>query len=173
MALTLSIFLLGCLAPKRGPVVLNENEFLKCEPPGAVERKMVALINHARSSARRCGPRRFPAVNPVSWNPKLASVASNHSMDMATHDFLSHKGSNGSTVGKRVSAVEYAWRSVGENILGGRERSEEVVSVWLNSADHCANIMNPTFTEIGAACFRDPSSRYGTYWTAVFASPSR
>ncbi|NIO03852.1 MAG: CAP domain-containing protein [Proteobacteria bacterium] len=171
LALTLAIALLGCSAPKRGPVVVNENTFLQCESSRAVESKMVALINHARSSTPRCGQKRFLAVKPVRWNPDLARVALNHSMDMANHDFLSHKGSNGSSVEKRVREAGYAWRSVGENISGGRETSEQVVSAWLNSVDHCDNIMNPSFTEIGVACFRNSSSKYGTYWTLVLASP--
>ncbi len=171
LALTLGISLLGCSAPKRGPVVVDENTFFQCESSRTVENKMVSLINQARSSARRCGRKRFPATKPVRWNPNLARVALNHSMDMANNDFLSHKGSNGSSVEKRVKEVGYVWRSVGENISGGRETSEQVVSAWLNSVDHCDNIMNPSFTEIGAACFRNSSSKYGTYWTLVLASP--
>lgn len=84
---------------------------------------------------------------------------------------LSHTGSDGSTVSKRVEKLGYTWHSVGENISAGRETSEQVVLGWLESPGHCANIMNPTFTEIGAACSRNKSTTYGTYWTLVLASP--
>ena len=93
-----------------------------------------------------------------------------HSMDMAKHDMLSHTGSDGSGVGERVEKIGYKWQSVGENISAGRETSVQVVLGWLESPAHCANMMNPDFTEIGAACFRNKSSKYRTYWTLVLAS---
>jgi len=172
LALALGIFLLvGCAAPKKEIVAIKQNRFFRCEPSRTIEKKMVRLINNARSSKRRCGFRRCPAVKPVRWNSKLAKAALNHSMDMAKNDILSHTGSDRSDVGKRVKEVGYAWIAVGENISAGRETSEQVVLVWLSSPDHCANIMKAAFTDIGAACFRNRSSKYGTYWTLVLASP--
>lgn len=174
IALALGIFLvIGCAAPKKEIIVIKQNRFLQCEPSRIIEKKMVRLINNARSSKRRCGFKRCPAVKPVRWNSKLAKAALNHSMDMAKNDMLGHTGSNGSVAGKRVKEVGYAWIAVGENISAGRETSEQVVLAWLNSPDHCANIMNAGFTEIGAACFRNQSSKYGTYWTLVLALPKK
>jgi hypothetical protein len=39
------------------------------------------------------------------------------------------------------------------------------LKVWLGSPGHCANIMNPDFTEMGGAV-------YETYWTTVFGKPA-
>jgi uncharacterized protein YkwD len=174
LALTLGLLLLlGCQSSKRGVIVVSQNQYFECEPSKTIEKEMIQFINKARSSKRRCGLRRFRAVNPMRWNSKLAKAALKHSIDMANHDVLSHRGSNGSWVTKRVEEEGYAWSSVGENISGGRESSEETIQAWLSSPDHCANIMAPPFTEIGAACFRNPSSKYGTYWTLVLASPKK
>ena len=44
---------------------------------------------------------------------------------------------------------------------------------WLDSPGHCANIMNPAFTEMGAA-YRGRSARdenRTAYWTQEFARP--
>jgi len=132
---------------------------------------MVRLINNARAKARKCGFKRCPVSPPVRWDSKLAKAALNHSIDMANNDMLSHVGSNGSVLNERVEEVGYAWCAIGENVSGGRETCEDVVSAWLTSPRHCRNIMNSSFTEIGAACFRNQSSKYGTYWTLVLASP--
>lgn len=48
----------------------------------------------------------------------------------------------------------------------GQQNEEEVMKSWLKSPGHCANIMNPDVTEVGVA-------RSGTYWTQLFAAPSK
>jgi uncharacterized protein YkwD len=92
---------------------------------------------------------------------------------MATADFVSHSGSDGSHVDERVEELDYAWSSVGENISAGRESSEEVVAAWLLSPEHCENVMRASFTEIGGACFHNKDTKNKTYWTVVFASPDK
>ncbi|NIQ40354.1 MAG: CAP domain-containing protein [Proteobacteria bacterium] len=172
LAVTLGFSLLpGCESSKRNVIVVSQNQYFECESSKTIETEMIRLINKARSSKRRCGLKRLPAANPMKWNSNLAKAALKHSIDMANHDFLGHRGSNGSWVTKRVEEEGYTWSSVGENISGGRESSKETIQAWLASPDHCANIMASFFTEIGAACFRNPSSKYGTYWTLVLASP--
>jgi uncharacterized protein YkwD len=42
---------------------------------------------------------------------------------------------------------------------------------WLASAGHCANIMNATFRDFGAACARNDAAAYQRYWTQDFATP--
>lgn len=170
LALSISL-IVGCSAPEKQTIVIHKNKFFKCEPSGIIEKKMVTLINNARSLKRKCGLKAFTPADPVKWNSTLVKASLNHSRDMAKHDFLSHTGSKGSSAGERVKKVGYAWKSVGENISAGSETCEKVVADWLNSPGHCKNIMNSNFTEVGAACFRNPSSKYGTYWTLVLASP--
>jgi uncharacterized protein YkwD len=168
----LCIFLLtGCGQPEKKKVVIKKNQFYRCEDAGRIAKKMVKLINTARSSGRRCGGRKYSATRSVQWNPALANAARMHSKDMARNDRLSHKGSKKSTVEKRVRNQGYTWRSVGENVAGGLQTCQETVSGWLKSPGHCANIMESSFTEIGAACARNSASKYGTYWTLVLASP--
>lgn len=146
------------------------NKSLRCESAKTIQREMVKLINAARSSQRQCGSTLFPVVSPIIWNTHLARAAHHHAKDMAAGDFLAHRGSNGSEVDTRVTAVGYAWQTVGENVSAGYATSQQTVLVWLESAEHCTNMMDPGFTEIGAACVRHKASHYGTYWTLVLAS---
>jgi uncharacterized protein YkwD len=61
---------------------------------------------------------------------------------------------------------------VGENIASGQRTVEDAVASWLDSPGHCANIMNPAFTDMGAAYAIDPRNRNRTaYWTQVFGTP--
>lgn len=153
-------------------VVIYRNRSFQCEAPESIKRNMLKFVNSARSVKHECGSKRYPAVNPVRWNSALAKAALGHSRDMAENDFASHTGSDGSDIGKRAAAAGYDWKAIGENISAGRETTEYIVSAWLNSPRHCRNMMSSNFTEIGAACFRNASSQYGTYWTLVLASPN-
>ena len=163
--------LAGCAQPRGKVIIIKQNQFFRCETDNAIRKKMVNLVNRARSKKRYCGSKPCPPVHAVRWNPRLADAALKHSRDMAKHDFFNHTGSNETSVVQRVNSTGYTWRSVGENIYAGHEISEEVVAGWLTSAGHCSNIMSFKFTEIGAACFSNPSSQFGTYWTLVLASP--
>lgn len=42
---------------------------------------------------------------------------------------------------------------------------------WLASPGHCANLMNPMFTEVGAAYATATNADYGVYWTMLFGAP--
>ena len=149
------------------------NDSYRCEQFDTTKEEMLNLINRARASSRNCGYKIFTPAGRLNWNPTLARAALAHSTDMATNDFVSHKDGEGKDVSDRVEVVQYEWSIVAENISAGRENSAEVVSAWLDSPVHCENIMNPTVTEIGAACFHNKDTRYKTFWTVVFASPKK
>ena len=64
------------------------------------------------------------------------------------------------------------------NFSEGRDRAaaagypgvDSVVDGWMRSDGHCANIMNPSFDEMGLACVIGAAgSRYGQYWTQNLA----
>jgi len=65
----------------------------------------------------------------------------------------------------------YRWQQIGENIAAGQGSAEQVVAGWLASPGHCANIMNPGFTEMGAAYATSEGGAAGSYWTQVFGTP--
>jgi uncharacterized protein YkwD len=132
---------------------------------------MLAAVNAARATARWCGATWYPAAPALTWNTRLAQAAAAHSHDMATNNFLSHTGSNGSTLVNRVDATGYVAIAWGENVAGGPTSVDAVMAGWLASAGHCANIMSANFSEIGAACARNDASTYTRYWTQDFAAP--
>jgi uncharacterized protein YkwD len=133
----------------------------------AAERVLV-LVNEARAHARSCGDRHFEAAGPLRWNEQLEEAAVQHAQDMASHAKLDHAGSDGSTPSQRVSRAGYVWRSVGENVAAGQGTPEEVVEDWLTSPGHCANIMEPAYTEMGAAFAVNMKSTAAVYWAQEF-----
>jgi uncharacterized protein YkwD len=113
----------------------------------------------------------MPAVSPLSWNDRLFSAAARHSTDMAQNNYFSHTSLDGRTLGQRVRNEGYAWTGVGENIAAGQSSVNVVMSGWLSSPGHCANIMRATYTHVAVSCVRQSGSTYGRYWTMVLARP--
>ncbi|MEW5755395.1 MAG: CAP domain-containing protein [Pseudomonadota bacterium] len=133
------------------------------------DKQLLTLVNTARAVARSCGATRYGAAPPLAWHCNLEQAAQGHSTSMADNDFFSHIGLDGSNPGERITATGYIWRAYGENIAAGYSTEEDVVNGWLNSPGHCANLMNPRFTEIGTASAENPAARYRIYWTQNFA----
>lgn len=133
-------------------------------------KKMLGLINAARSVPHQCGGEAFSATSPLTWNDTLASAAEGHTRSMANNNFFDHKGRNGGTPGDRAELAGYIGQQIGENIAAGQDSARKVVEGWLASPGHCANLMNPQFRELGAAYAVDPKSDAGIYWTAMFGA---
>ena len=133
-------------------------------PPTEEWASMLAAVNALRAEGRQCGDTYFAPTAPLVWNGRLGAAAEMHTDDMAEHEHFDHVGTDGSTVGERVTRTGYAWRRVGENIARYQPSVEQVVEDWAESAGHCANLMSPSFAEFGAA-ERD------RYWTQVFGDP--
>ena len=132
---------------------------------------MVALVNEARAQARTCGATSHPAVAPLTVNANLTVSARAHSADMAARDYLSHTGRDGSLPWDRMRSAGYSYRAAGENIAAGQPSPASVMTAWLGSSGHCANIMSPTFTEIGVGHSQQGGTQYSHYWTQNFGHP--
>jgi uncharacterized protein YkwD len=69
---------------------------------------------------------------PLSWNGQLAQSATSHSQDMATNQFQSHTGSNGSSPGQRIQDAGYTnTTSTGENVYAYSTSVEEAMEAFL------------------------------------------
>lgn len=125
---------------------------------------LLTLVNAQRSQGCQCGGTYYPAVPPLTWSDKLATVAQKHNNEMAQRNQLTHNSSkNGDDPGKRLSKAGYHWRAYAENVAMGYSDERTVIQGWLSSPAHCANIMNPHVKEMGVA-------HKGKYWTQVFGS---
>jgi uncharacterized protein YkwD len=136
-----------------------------------VAARVLTLTNQARSRARKCGSEFFEAAPPLKANPLLERAAAVHAQDMAQHSYLEHEDRDASSPADRVTRAGYPWRSVGENIASGQTSPEQVVQDWIGSPKHCANLMSPSFTEMGVAYAVNSNSASGIYWTEVFGRP--
>jgi len=126
------------------------------------------LINQERTD------RGLPAL---VQNSSLRAAARGHSEDMACNDIFSHTGSDGSTLGSRISGAGYSYSWAAENIAASSSSSfsaQAVVSMWMNSSGHRNNILSENIIHIGVG-FRyagdGDSADLDAYYTANFGHP--
>ena len=138
----------------------------------AVAREVLRLVNRARDTARRCGGKLYPAVEPLRLNSALSRVAVDYAAVMARSSRLEHRGRDGSLPADRVRRAGYSAALVGENIAGGVPDAAGAVAGWLASPGHCANIMESRFTEMGLGFGLNGSSEFQIYWSQLLARPA-
>jgi uncharacterized protein YkwD len=103
---------------------------------------VISMVNSQRAAN---------GLSALSVNWTLMANAQAWSEYMATKNFFGHSGQN-----------------VGENVAAGYDSPGAVMSAWMNSAGHRANILNSSYTQIGAGYAHCKGTQYGDYWTLQF-----
>jgi uncharacterized protein YkwD len=108
----------------------------------ALERAVVDLTNQAREQN---------GLPPLEANPVLVAMAQLQSNNMAQLNEMAHvlPGVAEPTLQSRAEAAGYNYAWLGENIAFNYSDATSVVTAWMNSPEHRANILNPNYTDIG------------------------
>ncbi|MBJ7354949.1 MAG: CAP domain-containing protein [Thermoleophilaceae bacterium] len=104
---------------------------------------------------------------PLAEETHLDAAAQGHSEDMAEKNYFDHTDLSGGKPWDRAKAAGYASGWIGENIAAGYGTPFQVMTGWMKSSGHCANILNSPYVDIGIGVTRNSSSKYGIYWTMV------
>ncbi|KAB2374188.1 sigma-70 family RNA polymerase sigma factor [Actinomadura montaniterrae] len=148
--------------PRSGATSVKEH----LAPPPAkkakptLEQQVVDLVNRNRAKA---------GCRPLRVSPALHKAAQAHTEDMASRHALDHRGSGGTDPGDRITAAGFRWSAWAENIAQGQASPPAVVTAWMNSQGHRANILNCGLTVIGVGFVRGSG---GPWWTQDFATPA-
>ena len=151
-----------------------------------VKQQYLNAINKIRSQARSCGSAGyFSSASALRWSNRLYGAAYEHSNDMKKSNSFGHKGSQrasdwtakvhhlgrASSFKERIENNGYKeWKHIAENIEAGSSNAEAAMNHWVQSDGHCANIMNPIFTDVGMAHTKKQGSRKSHFWTQTFAA---
>ena len=112
--------------------------------------------------------RKAAGLGAVSSSGTLASIAAAHSADQAAHGTMSHTGSDGSTLGQLLSRGGFRASGYAENVAAGYGSADAVMTGWMNSAGHRANVLG-NYTQVGVALARSASGV--SYWNMVLGRP--
>lgn len=85
-------------------------------------------------------------------NKQLDAAAAAKVQDMFTQHYFEHMNPQGKGPGDLAYAAGYTYLIVGENLAEGNfDDDADLVAAWMASPGHRANILNPSFTDIGVA----------------------
>ena len=101
--------------------------------------------------------RRANGLSPVHFNRDLHKAAHRHSAYMQAHNCFEHECAGEQTLDSRLRTVGYLTSSLtrwlyGENIAygtGSYGSPAAMVTAWMHSAGHRANILNGAFHDLG------------------------
>ena len=113
----------------------------------------------------------------LTENVALTQAAHDHAADLSRNDWLIeqrrwHDGSDGSTIGERLTRAGYRaarWSEITGHGFGGDE--SRMMDWWLASPVHRDAILSPDVTEMGSVRLAAPGSDWGYYWAVEFARP--
>lgn len=131
------------------------------------ESTVLKLINAERTKR---------GLKKLALSTKLRTAARRHSKDMASNDFFSHTGSNGSSMTDRILKAGFKYSAAGECLYAGNgdlKTPKAAVQAWLNSPGHAAIMLSPNYTHVGIGYIYDKTSPYGGYYTADFGKPMK
>ncbi len=118
------------------------------------EAEVIRLVNDIRQQN---------GLKPLAANWELSRVARYKSQDMVDKKYFSHTSPTYGSPFEMMRAFGLTYRTAGENIAYGQKTPKEVVNAWMNSSGHRANILNPSYTQIGVGYVAK-----GNYWTQMF-----
>jgi len=100
----------------------------------------LTLVNAERSSA---------GLLKLKSDRRLEKAAKAHAQDMAKFNFISHTGSNGSDLRKRLKRAGYKPCYGAENLALATKSWPDTVEKWMESSGHKTNILDKRAASVG------------------------
>ncbi|BBH21729.1 hypothetical protein Back11_30740 [Paenibacillus baekrokdamisoli] len=127
---------------------------------GSIETQVLQLVNAERAKA---------GLKALTMNASLSKVASTKASDMRDNNYFSHDSPSYGSPFDMMKKFGISFSYAGENIAAGQQDAQAVMTAWMNSPGHRANIMSPNFTEMGLGY--SPGGNMSPYWSQMFIQP--
>lgn len=149
------------LAPGPGSVGVDTGIVTEYLQPSSQEnpyiRQVVDLVNAERVKA---------GMTPLEKSDEISLAAGVRAGEIISA--FSHTRPDGTSYRTALEQRGIAYRVCGENVAYGYSTPEAVMSAWMDSEGHRANILNQDYTSIGVGYEKD--SRGLGYWTQLFTT---
>jgi uncharacterized protein YkwD len=110
------------------------------------------------------------SLPPLKLSAQLTDAAIGHSKFMAAKGKLGHFGLGDGDPWQRMKSSGYDFSSASENVAWGQPDSKTVVSDWMSSSGHRANILGQ-YQDVGFGMAK--GLKGDPYWTSDFGTPIR
>lgn len=114
--------------------------------------QVVKLVNAERAKA---------GLGALASDALLDKVAVAKVKDMSNNNYFDHQSPTYGSPFDMMKQFGVTYSYAGENIAKGQKTPQEVVTAWMNSEGHRANILSKNFTKIGVGF-------YNGYWAQEF-----
>ena len=150
--------------PKPQPTATPKPEPTETHKPGtgetvnpdlSIAEQITKLVNAERAKEG------LPAVE---LNADITAAANVRAREIKQQ--FAHTRPDGRSFSTALTDRGITYWGCGENIAYGQRSAEEVMTGWMNSSGHRANIMNRSFNNIGVGYYQD--ERGVKYWVQLF-----
>ncbi len=160
--LTILVMIMAVLQPWRTP--LFGGEVL----PYATEMSISSLLKSTNQQRSKNGQAE------LDLNSELSRAAQDKAKDMVTRDYWSHNTPEGDAPWVFVTKAGYEYQKAGENLAYGFLTGEQVVTGWMNSTTHRANVLGDSYRDVGFGFADSPNfedSGPSTVVVAMYGNP--
>ncbi|MDF2474286.1 MAG: putative secreted protein [Anaerocolumna sp.] len=119
--------------------------------------QVLKLVNQERTKG---------GLQPLTMSDALVAPANKRAQEIKSQ--FSHTRPNGTQWSTVLDEYGVSVRTAGENLAYGYNTPEAVVTGWMNSPGHRANIMNANFNKIGIGVYKDSNGT--VYCTQLFSN---
>jgi len=106
--------------------------------------QVVSLVNQERAKQ---------GLSALKTDAKLTAVALAKAKDMYNNNYFDHNSPTYGSPFDMMKQFGVSYSYAGENIAKGQRTPQEVMTAWMNSSGHRANILNAHYTSIGVAYY--------------------
>lgn len=107
--------------------------------------------------------RKNAGLPPLQESKALDNMANLKAEDMLKNNYFSHTSPTYGSPFDMMNQLGISYTAAGENIAEGQTSVQQVMTDWMNSSGHRANILSSTYTQIGVG-----HSESGNYWVQEF-----
>ncbi len=124
----------------------------------SMAQEILTLVNKERAKA---------GVPALTLSTEVSSVAQVKAQDMASNGYFDHNSPTYGSPFAMLTDFGVTYRSAGENIAKGQQSASAVMTAWMNSSGHKANILSTNFTQLGVGYSANNGS---PVWVQMFIS---
>ncbi len=129
-------------------------------PLSSFEAEVIRLVNKERTNR---------GLSALTTNWELSRVARYKSQDMINKNYFSHTSPTYGSPFNMMEQFGLKFSAAAENIAYGQRTAQEVVTAWMNSAGHRANILSASYSQTGVGAAKKADGTL--YWTQMFIRP--
>lgn len=122
-------------APVQAPATTTATQYAQ---------QVATLANQQRAAA---------GLSPLAFDSALSKMAVDKARDMIANNYFDHTSPTYGSPFDMMTRYGIPHSYAGENIAEGQRSPQEVMTAWMNSAGHRANILNTHYKKIGVGYY--------------------